>query len=118
MSKSQQAINKRAILETPGFNQVLFDALKVYILEARGEERDDLELAEMTMAVITSLKISYRVHSNVATRVKQVDLEDSIAEIKSHPDYKKQKRSYELGKQKLDSNDFLPKEEQDGQSNH
>lgn len=86
MSKSQQAINKRAILETPGFNQVLFDALKVYILEARGEERDDLELAEMTMAVITSLKISYRVHSSVATRVKQVDLEDSIAEIKREQD--------------------------------
>lgn len=78
MSKSQQAINKRAILETPGFNQVLFDALKVYILEARGEERDDLEIAEMTMAVITSLKVSYRSPSNIPTRVKQVDLEDAV----------------------------------------
>ena len=86
MSKSQQAINKRAILETPGFNQVLFDALKVYILEARGEERDDLELAEMTMAVITSLKVSYRSPSKIPTRVKQVDLEDSIAEIKREQD--------------------------------
>lgn len=82
----QKVKNKMAILETPGFNQVLFDALKVYILEARGEERDDLEIAEMTMAVITSLKVSYKSPSNIPTRVKQVDLEDSIAEIKREQD--------------------------------
>ena len=110
----QKVKNKIAILETPGFNQVLFDALKVYILEARGEYRDDIEIAEMAMAVIESLKVSYRSPSNIPTKVKQVDLEDSIAEIKSYPDYEKQKKSYELGKQEIDTNDFLPKQEQDG----
>ena len=78
----QKVKNKMAILETPGFNQVLFDALKVYILEARGEYRDDIEIAEMAMAVIESLKVSYRSPSNIPTKVKQVDLEDSIKEIK------------------------------------
>lgn len=107
---------KLALIELPETKGVLFDALVTFVGEARGEVVDEKHMLEMTDAILYSLKVQYQ---PVVQKVsKQIDLEESIAEIKSHPDYEKQKKSCKLGKQKLDSNDFLPKEEQDGQDNH
>ena len=50
--------------------------------------------------------------------VKNRDLEDLINEVKSHSNYEKQKKSYELGKQEINPNDFLPDNMKDGQDNH
>ena len=80
---------KLALLELPETKGVLFDALVTFLGEARGEEIDELHLAEMTNALVISLKRQYK--PVVSSNVKQLDLEESINEIKSHPDYEKYK---------------------------
>jgi hypothetical protein len=112
---AQQAKTKLAVLDTPGFPGVLYDALTIYIGEERGEEIDVKRLASTVEAILHVLRSEY-IASLPAKQpaVKNRDLEDLIDEVKSHPDYEKQKKSYELGKQKIDPINFLPKEEQDG----
>jgi len=102
---------KLALLELPETKGVLFDALVTFVGEARGEEADLIHLVNMADAIMVSLKRQYQ--PVVQSNPKQIDLEESIEQIKSHPDYEKQKKSYELGKQEIDPNDFLPKKEQD-----
>ena len=115
----QKVKNKMAILETPGFGQVLFDALHTYIGDARGEEVDVQHIAEMADVLAYSLRRQYLVQLPAKEpAVKNRDLEDLINEVKSHPDYEKQKKSYELGKQEINPNDFLPDNMKDGQDNH
>ena len=111
----RQAKIKLAVLDTPGFGQVLFDALHTYIGDARGEEVNVQHITEMADVLAYSLRRRYLAELPAKQpAVKNKDLESLIDEIKSHPDYEKQKKSYELGKQEIDPNDFLPKQEQDG----
>ena len=77
---------KLALLELPETKGVLFDALVTFVGEARGEEVDEIHLANMAEAIMVSLKRQYQ--PIVQSNPKQIDLEDSIEEIKSHPDYK------------------------------
>ena len=90
-------------------------SLVTYIGEARGEEVDVKHLTEMTEAIAFSLKRQYLGElPKKEPLVKNRDLEDLIQEIKSHPDYEKQKKSWELGKQKLNQDDFIIKDTKDG----
>jgi len=72
---------KIALLELPETKGVLFDALVTFVGEARGEEVDEVHLAEMTDALITSLKVQYRPQLP-KKNARQIDLEESIKEIK------------------------------------
>jgi hypothetical protein len=111
----RQTKTKLAVLDTPGFGQVLFDALHTYIGDARGEEVNMQYIAEMADAIIYSLRRQYLAELPAKQpAVKNRDLEDLIDEINSHPDYKKQKKSYELDKQEINPIDFLLKLEEDG----
>lgn len=83
MSNIANIKKKLAILEVPGFNQVLLDALVTYKGEARGEEVDVKHLTEMAEAIAFSLKRQYLVQlPEKNTGVVQRDLEDLINEIK------------------------------------
>jgi len=114
----KQAKTKLAVLDTPGFGQVLFDALHTYIGDARGEEVNVQHITEMADVLAYSLRRRYLAELPAKQpAVKNRDLEDLIDEVKSHPDYEKQKKSYKLGKQEIDPNDFLLKLEEDGNSN-
>jgi len=74
---------KLSVLERPGFDEVLFDALKVYIQEARGEDADDLHIADMAGAIAFSLNNQYlRELPKKQPAVVNKDLEDLIKEIK------------------------------------
>jgi len=84
---------KLALLELPETKGVLFDALVTFVGEARGEEVDEIHLANMAEAIMVSLKRQYQ--PVVQSNPKQIDLEESIEQIKSHPDYGKQKKSLE-----------------------
>ena len=76
------SVNKKlALLELPETKGVLFDALVTFVGEARGEEVDEVHLAEMTDALITSLKVQYRPQLP-KKNARQIDLEESIKEIK------------------------------------
>lgn len=79
--KTQQAKTKLAVIDTPGFGQVLFDALHTYIADARGEEVDEIHLANMADALMVSLKRQYQ--PVVQSNLKQIDLEKSIKSIKA-----------------------------------
>jgi hypothetical protein len=72
---------KLALIELPETKGVLFDALCTFVGEARGEEVDEIHLAEMVDALITSLKVQYR-QELPKKNARQIDLEDSIEEIK------------------------------------
>ena len=81
--KGYQAKIKLAVLDTPGFGQVLFDALHTYIGDARGEEVDVEHVTEMADALAYSLKKQYL--AELPTKqptVKNRDLEDLIEELK------------------------------------
>ena len=78
---------KLSVLERPGFDEVLFDALKMYILEARGEEASDLHIADMAGAIAFSLNNQYlRGLPKKQPAVVNRDLEDLIKEIKDGQD--------------------------------
>ena len=88
----KQAKIKLAVLDTPGFGQVLFDALHTYIGDARGEEVNVQHIAEMADVIAYSLKRQYLTQLPVKEpAVKNRDLEDLINEVKSHPHYEKYK---------------------------
>jgi|GEM_PF-4546731 len=71
---------KLALLELPETRGVLFDALITFLCDARGEEVEEVHLAEMVDALLFSLKKQYQ---PVAKKVsKQIDLEDSIEQVK------------------------------------
>ena len=115
----RQAKIKLAVLDTPGFGQVLFDALHTYIGDARGEEVNVQHITEMADVLAYSLRRRYLAElPKKQPAVKNRDLEDLINEVKSHSNYEKQKKSYELGKQEINPNDFLPDNMKDGQDNH
>jgi hypothetical protein len=81
--KGHQAKIKLAVLDTPGFGQVLFDALHTYISDARGEEVDVEHVTEMADALAYSLKKQYLAELPAKQpTVKNRDLEDLIKEIK------------------------------------
>lgn len=103
---------KLALLKLPETKGVLFDALVTFVGEARGEEVDEIHLANMAEAIMVFLKRQYR--PVVQSNPKQIDLEESIEQIKSHPDYGKQKKSYELLKEEINQDDFIIKLIKDG----
>lgn len=90
----RQAKIKLAVLDTPGFGQVLFDALHTYIGDARGEEVDVQHIAEMADVIVYSLRRRYLAELPAKEpAVKNRDLEDLIDEVKGkkeckHPDIK------------------------------
>ena len=88
MSNIANIKKKLALLELPGIQGVLFDALVTYKGEARGEEVDVKHLAEMAEAIAFSLKRQYlgelpKKEDNVIQR----DLEDLIKAVKDGTEY-------------------------------
>lgn len=75
---------KLALIELPETKGVLFDALCTFVGEARGEEVDQKHMLEMTDAILYSLKVRYQ--PVVQKLSRQIDLEESIAEIKKEQD--------------------------------
>ena len=75
---------KLALLELPETKGVLFDALVTFVGEARGEEVDEVHLAGLTDALVISLKRQYTSQVLKKNPIStQIDLEDSIKEIKN-----------------------------------
>lgn len=89
----KQIKTKLAVLDTPGvYQQVLLDFLCIYVGEVRGEEVDIKNMVELTEAIVFSLRKQYLAQlPKKDSKIIQLDLEDSIREIKSHPDYEKLK---------------------------
>ena len=82
-----------AMMKKGEFARILFSAIVLLHEEVMGEPPMEIvEYEKMTQGVIQTL--CSRLQSVVKKkkeRIWQIDLEDSIEEIKSHPDYKKYK---------------------------
>lgn len=88
MTIQQNKVKKKA-LETSGMSKVLYDALKLYTGEDVNTDKH-LSLPYTVKAIIVTLKRQYTVVSQQKTaKVIQVDLEQSIAEVKAEK-YKSQ----------------------------
>jgi hypothetical protein len=79
----KQAKTKLAVLDTPGFPGVLYDALTIYIGEERGEEIDVKRLASTVEALLHVLRSEYIASlPPKQPTIKNRDLEDLIEELK------------------------------------
>ena len=79
----KKAKEKLAVLDTPGFPGVLYDALVIYIGEERGEEIDVKRLADTVEALLYVLRSEYIASlPPKQPTIKNRDLEDLIEELK------------------------------------
>ena len=88
------AKKKVKLMKTGEFTQVLFAAIVLLHEEVMGElPMEIVEYEKMTQGVIQTLcsRLQSVVKKKKKERIWQIDLKDSIEEIKSHPDYEKYK---------------------------
>lgn len=86
---------KLKLLELPGINQLIYDAITMYIGEVLGSSIDDSTPA-VCKGIIEKLKRQYADKSPVQKSLVQVDLEDAISALKQI--YPKQFEKYEREK--------------------